>query len=236
MTKTAEDMIKLLPLNIAKGYSLKDKTPGLVIIDEVKGFCTLGNLAPPSPDPVINNMISRTNDLAKLWGDRPIMAFLDTHAPEKPEYPYPPHCIACSGEENLVEELSWMEQDLEQFTSIRKDCINGIIGSIGEGRIRFLDWVNELRLDTLVVVGICTDICVMQFVQAVLSCRNHGLLPTLVNVVIYTEACATYDLPGEVAAELGLPDTAAHPRDLTQHLGLYMMQQSGAILTEKIIF
>ena len=236
MTKTADDMIRLLPLNITEEYSLQRKNPGLVIIDEVNGFCTQGNLAPPPADPVIKEMLSRTNKLAELWGERPILAFLDTHAPNKPEFPYPPHCVAGSGEENLVAELSWMEQDLEAFTSIRKNCINGIIGSIDDGRIRFLDWVNEHKLDTLVVVGICTDICVMQFVQAVLSCSNHGLLPTLIKVVIYTKACATYDLPAEALNELGLPATAAHPRDLTQHLGLYLMQQSGAILTEKIVF
>jgi len=47
----------------------------------------------------------------------------------------------------------------------------------------------------------CTDICVLDFVSSVLflSARNSGFLPPLENVIISSQACATYDLPLHLA-------------------------------------
>lgn len=52
------------------------------------------------------------------------------------------------------------------------------------------------------VVGICTDICVLDFVVTILSARNHGLIPHLEEVVVYSQGCATYDLPVTVAKNI----------------------------------
>jgi len=48
--------------------------------------------------------VKQTDYLAKQFSARnwPIIAFLDTHHKDKPECPYPPHCIVGTGEENLV--------------------------------------------------------------------------------------------------------------------------------------
>lgn len=208
---------------------------GLVIVDEVNGFATVGagNLAPPTPNAQVAGMVAETDTLAKAFAERdlPIAAFLDTHVPGKPEPPYPPHCEAGTGEENLVPELEWLEA-CPQATLIRKDCINGFVGSIDTetGANRIVDWVNANQLETVLVVGICTDICVMDFVLTFLSARNHGLMPSLVDIVVYEQGCSTYDLPRFVADELGLPDTASHPQDLTHHMGLYFMHSRGARL------
>ncbi|MCX6744871.1 MAG: isochorismatase family protein [Candidatus Parcubacteria bacterium] len=228
-----EEQLKLQPY---QSYRVRTVKAGLVIVDEVNGFCTYGKLSTPFKDPVIGNLIERTNKLAKKWGKKPILAFLDTHDPDKPEYPYPDHCVIGSGEEDLVSELEWLESS-KNATLIRKNCINGIIGSYnfedsGMSYNLFLNWANRCQLKTIVVVGICTDICVLQFVQTLLSCRNHGMLPKLKDVVVYTEACATYDFPEKLATQL---KRTPHPRELAQHMGLYLMQQSGAILAKKIV-
>lgn len=220
---------------IAPGtYDLAGRTPGLVIVDEVNGFATVGagNLAPPAPNSQVSQMVTETDRLAHAFADagRPLLAFLDTHEPGKPEPPYPPHCEAGTGEENLVPELAWLEAS-PAATLVRKDCINGFVGAIrADGSNAVVDWVNEHRLDALIAVGICTDICVMDFVLTLLSARNHSLMPTLQDIVVYEPACATYDLPADVAASLGLPATAAHPQAATHHLGLYFMASRGAIL------
>lgn len=52
------------------------------------------------------------------------------------------------------------------------------------------------------VVGICTDICVFDFVATVLSARNHSVLPPLEDVIVYSRGCATYDLPLNVAKNI----------------------------------
>lgn len=206
---------------------------GLVIVDEVNGFATVGagNLAPPQPNAQVSRMVAQTDVLARRFQDAgwPILAFLDTHDPGKPEPPYPPHCERGTGEENLVAELQWLD-GAAQATLVRKDCINGFVGAMEGGRNHVVDWVNANRLSAVLTVGICTDICVMDFVLTLLSARNHGMMATLRDIVVYEPACSTYDLPLDVAASLGLPDTAAHPQDLTHHLGLYFMASRGAVL------
>ncbi len=211
---------------------------GLVIVDIVNGFATpgAGPLAPPGPDAMVSAMIGHADGLARRFSAQawPVLAFLDSHQPGKPEPPYPPHCEMGSGQENLVPQLSWLENDA-QTTLIRKDCINGFVGAMtGDGRNAVVDWVNRHHLGAVLVLGICTDICVMDFVLTLLSARNHGLMPALADIAVFAPGCATYDLPGPVATSLGLPPTAAHPALPAHHMGLYFMASRGAILTDRL--
>jgi nicotinamidase-related amidase len=239
-----EGLRRELPVSLGS-YALPGAA-GLVIVDEVNGFCTVGagNLAPPRPDAQISRMVDETDRLARRFVEqrRPVLAFLDTHEPGKPEPPYPPHCERGTGEEDLVPELAWLAGNAD-ITLIRKDCINGFVGSIeataarglhGASHNKCVDWVNGHRLEAVVTVGICTDICVMDFVLTLLSARNHGLMPTLRDIVVLEPACATYDLPREAAEGLGLPATAAHPQPHAHHMGLYFMASRGAILAGEL--
>src|SRR3546814_20296646 len=101
---------------------------GLVIVDEVNGFATVGagNLAPPKANPQVAAMVEETARLARGFSGQgwPILAFLDTHVPGKPEPPYPPHCEAGTGEEDLVPELNWLGDD-PHAPMVRKDCQSG---------------------------------------------------------------------------------------------------------------
>jgi len=49
-------------------------------------------------------MINESARLARVFCEKklPVMAFLDSHHPNKPEDPYPLHCIIGSDESNLV--------------------------------------------------------------------------------------------------------------------------------------
>jgi nicotinamidase-related amidase len=220
-------------------FDTSDRKTGLVVVDEVNGFATVGagNLAPPTPNAQVSRMVKETDRLARRFAERglPIAAFLDTHEPGKPEPPYPPHCEAGTGEEELVPELAWLD-DCRQATLIRKDCINGFVGAteVGNGENHMVRWVNDNGLDAVVVVGICTDICVMDFVLTMLSARNHGMMPTLRDIAVYEHGCATYDLPRDAALSLGLPETASHPQAVTHHLGLYFMASRGAVLASSV--
>jgi nicotinamidase-related amidase len=215
------------------------KPTGLVIVDEVNGFCTVGcgPLAPASPNEQVSHMVAETVALARRFEamEWPILAFLDTHTPGKAEPPYPPHCEIGTGQENLVAELEWLE-GARNATLIRKDCINGFIGAIQpNGTNRLLDWISGNGLKAVLVVGICTDICVMDFVLTLLSARNHGMADGLEDIVVYEPACATYDLPQAVARDLGLPETAAHPQQSAHHVGLYLMASRGAVLAGELV-
>ncbi len=222
----------------AEPLQLKDSTFGLIIVDIVNGFATVGagNLAPQAENAQVNRMVSESDRLARVFEGKgwAVLAFLDTHEPGKPEPPYPPHCEAGTGEEELVPALKWLE-DSAAATLVRKDCINGFVGSIGaDGRNAVVDWVNANEVETVLVVGICTDICVMDFVLTMLSARNHGLMPSCRDIVVYDGGCATYDLPKSVVTDLGLPETASHPQDLTHHMGLYFMAARGARIASDV--
>ncbi|NNG03918.1 MAG: isochorismatase family protein [Inquilinus sp.] len=225
-----------MPLAMAE-FDPGARPTGLVVVDEVNGFATVGagNLAPPVPNAQVARMVGETVAVGRRFQKQewPILAFLDTHEPGKPEPPYPPHCEKGTGEELLVPALQWLEAEAAA-TLIRKDCINGFVGAIDGGRNRVVDWVNDNRLEAVLTVGICTDICVMDFVLTLLSARNHGMMPTLEDIVVYEPGCSTYDLPRTAAESLGLPATAAHPQDLTHHLGLYFMASRGARLADRL--
>lgn len=234
-----EALSEAMPLAVAP-VEVGARRTGLVIVDEVNGFASVGagNLAPPVENPQVTRMVDETDRLARAFSERgwPMLAFLDTHEPGKAEPPFPPHCEEGSGEENLVPKLAWLE-DEPNATLVRKDCINGFVGAIRpDGSNAIVDWINESRIQVVLVVGICTDICVMDFVLTLLSARNHRLMPPLEDIVVYTEACATFDLPRIAAVSLGLPETLAHPQQATHHMGLYFMASRGALLTDDVTF
>ena len=212
---------------------------GLIIVDIVNGFATVGagNLAPPTENAQVTRMVAESDRLARGFGEKgwPVLAFLDTHVPGKPEPPYPPHCEQGTGEEELVPALQWLES-APTATLVRKDCINGFVGAIGpDGRNAVVDWANANGIENLLVVGTCTDICVMDFVLTMLSARNHGLTEKCRDIFVYDAGCATYDLPKAVAGTLGLPETASHPQDLTHHMGLYFMAARGARIAGDVV-
>lgn len=64
----------------------------------------------------------------------------------------------------------------------------------------------------ILVVGICTDICVLDFVCTTLSARNRRFLEPLEDVIVYSRGCATFDLPVHVANTM--KDVVAHPQVL----------------------
>ncbi len=223
-----------------QSYTIGDRPTGLIIVDVVNGFCTVGygSLAPIEPNEQIETMVAESNRLAQEFTARslPILAFLDTHQPGKPEPPYPLHCEKGTGEEKLVPQLEWLEND-PHTTLIEKDCINGFIGSIEveTGKNKLIQWINQHKLEALVVVGICTDICVMDFVLTMLSARNHDLTPTLKDITVYSKGCATYDMTPEMVTQLGLPKTAIHPQAIAHHVGLYTMAERGALIADVIM-
>ena len=89
-------------------------------------------------------------------------------------------------------------------------------------------------MTNVLVVGICTDICVMDFVLTLLSVRNQGMIPSLKEVLVYDKGCSTYDLPRSVVEEIGLPQSASHPQEITHYMGLYFMASRGAQLVSNV--
>ena len=236
------------PINLEK-YDARGKRIGLVVVDEVEGFCIpgKGNLAPPAGAMpwMIERMIRNTSSLAESFRARnfPILVLRDSHIKGVPEPPYPEHCVEGTGEDLLVPQLQWLAA-CNGVMHLRKDCLDGFIAGIwdGDGQNSVVNWVNAENVEALVVVGICTDICVADFVCTMLSARNHflavgrsKLMPKLQDVVVFEPACSTYDLPRAAALAAGLPAQATHPVHFMHHMGLYIMASRGAMLASSIV-
>ncbi|KAF4354012.1 hypothetical protein F8388_009908 [Cannabis sativa] len=96
-----------------------------------------------------------------------------------------------------------------------KDCIDG--GSIEIDRSNvFVNWFKNNQIKAISVVGICTDICVLDFVCSTLSSRNCRHLPPLEDVIVYSRGCATYDIPVHVARTS--KDLTSHVPQLNLHI------------------
>lgn len=215
-----------------------DVKTGLVLVDVVNGFCTVGagNLAPRQPDKQIQEMVKESERVARVFCEKnwPVFAFLDSHHPDVPEHPYPPHCIIGTDEAKLVPALEWLENE-PNATLRPKDCIDGFLGSMEkDGSNVFVDWVKSNQIQVILVVGICTDICILDFVCSTMSARNRGLLAPLEGVIVYSRACATFDIPVDVAKED--KDLTAHPQDLMHHVGLYIAKGRGAKVASEVLF
>ncbi|KAK1421497.1 hypothetical protein QVD17_23865 [Tagetes erecta] len=236
---SAIDLVKNeLPVEDESVTLTGDVSTGLVLVDIVNGFCTVGagNLAPNVADKQISEMVDESAHLARMFCEKkwPVFAFLDTHHPDVPEPPYPPHCIAGTYEANLVSALQWLENE-PNATLRRKDCIDGFLGSFEkDGSNVFVEWVKKHQIETIIVVGICTDICVLDFVCSALSARNHGHVKPLRDVIVYSSGCATFNLPLHVARNI--PGALAHPQELMHHVGLYMAKGRGAKVVSEVSF
>lgn len=237
-SQVVEDLKNELPLEQENLVLSGEVKTGLVLVDIINGFCTVGsgNLAPRAPDTQIAGMVDESVKLAREFCEKkwPIYALLDSHHPDVPEPPYPPHCIAGTDESNLVPSLQWLEKE-PNVTIRRKDCIDGFLGSLEkDGSNVFVDWVKSNEIKAILVVGICTDICVLDFVCSALSARNHGLLSPLEDVIVYSHGCATFDLPVHVARNM--KGAVAHPQDLMHHIGLCMAKGRGAKVVSEVLF
>jgi nicotinamidase-related amidase len=188
----------------------------LVSTDMINGFCKEGPLASERvgalADPVAT-LFRRAYDL----GVRAIALPQDTHAPNAPEFAaYPPHCVAGTAESQTIAEL----RDLpfaNEMTVIEKNSLSPALNT------SLSAWVVERpMLNTFVVVGNCTDLCVYSAAMHLrLDANAHNLQR---RVIVPASAVDTFDIPVDVAREQGI---LAHDADLHHMLFLHHMAQNG---------
>ncbi|CAI0448557.1 unnamed protein product [Linum tenue] len=136
---------------------VKDELPieqEAMVIPEDGG--AVSGLAPTEPNTQITEMIKESESMARLFCEKklPVMVFLDSHHPGKPENPYPPHCLVGTPESNLVPALEWLDKE-PNVTIRRKDCFDGFLGSIQEdGSNVFVDWVAKNAITSVKIIDL----------------------------------------------------------------------------------
>lgn len=160
----------------------------LVVIDMVNGFAREGALASSQVAGIIPSVAGLAGRCARLGIPR--LSLSDCHTAHSGEFAaFPPHCLEGTREAELVDEL----KAVPGFTMVTKNSTNGFLE---EGYLRWLG--THPAVNTFVVAGDCTDICIQQFAQT-LKCHFNRLdMPS--RVIVPADAVATYDAPGHSAA------------------------------------
>lgn len=143
--------------------SLDKNRTTIIVIDIINGFVKCGPLADTSIEsiiPPVNNLLRKACD-----NGLNIVNFVDSHTMDSAEFSsFAPHCIEGTEESQLVDELAEYKK-YDNFFEIKKNSTNGF------NELKFQQGllVHSHR-NTFIVVGDCTDICVMQFC---LSLKAH---------------------------------------------------------------
>lgn len=180
---------------------LPGERTALVVVDMVKGFVCEGSLQSnriAALIPEIKNVMVKCRER-----NIPILAFADTHPEDSPEFAaYPPHCLKGTSESEIVEDLAGLAQ-----TVIPKASTNGFLEE------EFQQWLEDNpQIDTFVVVGDCTDICILQFVLTLKADFNRRHAAS--RVIVPVNAVDTFDAD-------------FHNGDLLNAVSLYIMWSGG---------
>jgi len=132
----------------------------VIVIDMLRGFLEEGH--PLSCGDAARSIIPCVQELLQRETERRshIIYLADTHDPDDKEFEmFPPHCIRGTAECEIIPELTEFQGEI-----IPKCRYSGFYGTVLNERLE------ELQPDKLIVVGVCTDICVM---HTVADARNR---------------------------------------------------------------
>lgn len=192
--------------------SLDIEKTKLCIVDVINGFIKCG----PLSDESISQIIPEINLLSKVASEKgmEIISFYDNHDEKSPEFEsFPPHCLEGTEEASVVDELGWLEA-YEKYKCLPKKSTNAFF----EDDIKALT-SDDGKTDTFIVVGDCTDICVLQFALALkVNANANG---KRVRVIVPVDCVDTYDAP-------------MHNKNLMNLMSLKIMKNSGIEIVRKI--
>ncbi len=154
----------------------------VLVVDMIEAFCRIGNLANPRAVKIIPRveMLLRRKE-KEGWK---IIFLADNHEPNDEEFKmFPIHAVRGTKETEIVRELQKFIKS--GAVVIRKNRYSGFY------RTNLEEVITKEYPETVIVVGVCTDICV-HYTAAELRNRNY-------NVVIPQDAVETYDAPGHNA-------------------------------------
>lgn len=184
--------------------------------DMTNGFLREGALASPR----VNQLTEPVVTLVQAAWDHGVRSFVftqDTHSEDTPEFQaYPPHCVAGTPESEMIVELARLPF-AESFTTVPKNSLNPAIET------RFDAWWDKHRdLQTAIVVGNCTDLCVYQLAMH-LRMRANALDNHDFAVIVPANAVDTFDIPEQDDLTPG----DAHPGEFFHDVFLYHMASNG---------
>lgn len=197
----------------------------VVSVDLINGFCYEG----PLQSPRVAGSVPASAALMQAAHDAGVRRFVltqDTHEPDAPEFAqFPPHCVRGTSEAATVEALRRLPfADL--FLVVEKNSLSSVHST---PLAAWLDHPTQAGVDTFILVGDCTDLCIHQFAMHLKLRANAA--NRAIRVVLPDNCIQTYDLPVEVARGLGaLP----HDGDLLHLVFLYNLALNGCEVMREV--
>lgn len=152
----------------------------ILVVDMVKGFHNIGNLANPRTAAIIPNIRELLARKIEEGGWR-ILFLADTHQPDDKEFDmFPPHCIEGTEETELVAEL-------QKFCKMGDNIVYPKSRFSGFYKTSLDEFLKLEKPEKVVVVGVCTDICVL-YTAAGLRERDY-------RVIVPKDCVETYTAP-----------------------------------------
>lgn len=214
---------KLMDMKLSDAVRDPDKT-AIFSVDVINGFCHEGPLASPRVKGIIQPIV---NLFRMSWnnGVKNIVLMQDTHEPDAVEFgQYPPHCIRGTSESEAVPEF----KELPFYNAMTVIEKNSIDASLNTGLI---DWIeSHPQVDTYIVVGDCTDLCIYQIAMYLRLDANARQLQR--RVIVPANTVDTYDMPVETARQVG---AMPHDAEILHALFLYHMELNGVEVVCQIV-
>lgn len=190
--------------------SFETEKTALLIVDMVNGFVKEGALASPNTLAINKHVAALAKKCAEAG--MPVCALCDAHSDDSPEFDsYPPHCLEGSQESEITDEI----KESCNAVRINKGSVNGMLEK------EFVDWLEKSEADSFIVVGDCTDLCVLQLSNSLKAWFNTKNKKCRVTVPV--SLVSTYDL-------------GSHNAELTSLMALYNMSLNGVEICSNIDF
>ncbi len=214
----------LKPLSLASLTADDPKTVGIVSVDVIEGFCTVGPLASARVNRIVEP-ITRLFSLAWEQGVHSIALPQDTHYEDAVEFAdYGVHCVRGTIESETVKAFKTLPF-FNEMAIHEKNSIN-----VGVNK-PFQEWVKEHpHITNWIVVGDCTDICTYQLAMYLRTSANENQREGI-RVILPVNCVDTYDLPVETALQIG---ATPHSAELLHVVFLYHMMLNGIEVVSEI--
>lgn len=186
--------------------ALNNHSTLVLVVDMINGFCKKGALASERCE----GIIAPIKDLLLKLPKAQHVFIRDEHAEDAIEFKsFPPHCHN-KDESSVVKEL---KEFAKNAIDVAKNSTNAFF-ALGNKVANLGGFANIL------LVGVCTDICVMQLALTLRTYFNEINSPA--NVTVITDCVETYDAPG-------------HNANLSNLFSLKFLEQAGVQLFKSLV-
>ncbi|MDE5630685.1 MAG: cysteine hydrolase, partial [Bacilli bacterium] len=182
-----EDVKKVRDEAERKNITKKQFAKALFIVDMNNGFVNFGAMH----NKAYNDLVPEQQKLIdKFRREEQLVNFImEGHVEDAVEFLlYPGHCIADTPEAELIPQLK-KEEEKENTNIYYKNSING-----GLNMDLAIDLEELTDLKEIVIAGVCTDLCVLDFAKTL--ARLVEEINLHVHIFVVASAVSTFDAPG----------------------------------------